>query len=109
MSTPEVRDADFYQSKIDLTPEQKKAWSQLERAVSKCHKEKIFFYQIVDKLCGLNGRNVQTVADYGALPNGRMVSGDSPNCLQILSFPSVQTTCSFADDNHFVLLNDEDW
>ena len=106
----EVRDSDFYQRKIALTPEQKKAWSQLVRSVNKCRKEKIFFYQVLDSLCGLNGRNVQTVADYGALPNdGRMVSRDSPNCLQILAFPSVKTSCSFADDNHFVLLNDEYW
>ena len=106
---PEVRGVDFYQSKISLTPDQKKAWAQLARAVHKCRKEKIFFYQVLDTLCGLNGKNVCDVMDSIALSKGKNTSGDAPNCLQILSFPSIKTACSFADDSHFVLLNDEDW
>ena len=109
MSAPEVRDTDFYQSKINLTTEQKKAWSQLVRAVNKCHKEKIFFYQVLDSLCGLNGKNVHDVGDSIILSKGKNTAIDAPNCLQILSFPSVKTACSFADDNHFVLLEDEEW
>ena len=49
-------DQDYYQGKIELTPEQKKAWTQLVRAVNRCKKEKIYFYQNIDSLGGLNGR-----------------------------------------------------
>ena len=105
----EVRDVDFYQSKIDLTPAQKKAWSQLVRAVNLCRKENIRFYQVLEHLCGLNGRNVRDVGDSTILSEGKDTSGIAPNCLHNLYFPSVKTECSFADDNHFVLLDDENW
>ncbi len=88
-----------YQEAINLNEEQKKAWKQLVRAINKCKKEHIFFYQCLEDLGGLNGNNVSTIGidsgDYG-----------DDNCLQGLSYPRVETSCSFADDNHFVILKD---
>ena len=94
-------DQAYYQELIELTPEQKKAWTQLVRAVNRCKKEKIYFYQNLDSLGGLNGRNVAEVVD------GLNTRGDAPNCLQYLDYPTVKTSCSFADDDHFVILHGE--
>ena len=104
-----IRGADFYQEKIELTTEQKKAWTQLVRAINKCKKEKIHFYQCMEYLGGLNGKNVRDVGDSIVVSCGKDKSSDAPNCLQHLSFPRVTTACSFADDSHFVLLTDEEW
>ena len=106
---PRIRDADFYQEKIELTPEQKKAWGQLVRAINKCKKEKIYFYQVIEQLGGLNGKNVKSIVDSLSLSPGSNTSVGAPNCLQFLSFPRVDTVSSWADDNHFVLLKDEEW
>lgn len=91
------------QELIDLTPAQMKAWKALESAVKLCKKEKIFFYQCLDTLHGLNGRNVKNVV--GDEKSDGM-QGRDECCLQWLSYPSVTTACSFADDNHYVVLKD---
>ena len=100
------RDTEYYQHKIDLTLAQKKAWIQLVKAINKCKKEKIRFYQLQELLIGLNGLNVIAVGtdlDMGT---------DNPNlpqCLQYKNYQSIETAHSGADDNHFVLLKGEFW
>ena len=100
------KDAEYYQRKISLTPEQRKAWTQLVRAINRCKKEKIFFYQVLEHLGGLNGHNVHTV-EGDSDKDHQDKTCDSPSCLQYKNFPSVVTACSFADDNHFIVLKDE--
>ena len=88
-----------YQDAIDLTPEQVKAFTALKKAVTRCEKENIYFYQNLETLHALNGNNVRTIE----------IGGDSlaPNCLQYKFYPGIMITCSFADDNHYVVLMDE--
>lgn len=102
----EIRDNEYYQEMIELNAEQKKAFNSLKRAISKCRKANIYFYQSMDNLSGLNGHNVFDVCtdeDKGF----RGSRSDSPNCIQSKAYPTVITECSFADDSHFVLLHDE--
>lgn len=96
-------DQEQYQDKIKLTETQRKAWTQLVRAINKCKKENIYFYQVLETLCGLNGNNVHCVEGDTDFDH-RGKTSNSPDCLQYLDFPTVKTTCSFADDNHFVVL-----
>ena len=96
-----MKDQEYYQSKIDLNPEQKKAWAALVLAVNRCKKEKIYFYQMLESLSGLNGNNVKTIDTDVEHKNGSALDSD---CLQNLDYPSVNTADSFADDNHFVVL-----
>ncbi|MEN8237427.1 MAG: hypothetical protein ABFQ95_07815 [Pseudomonadota bacterium] len=72
----------------------------------KCKKENIYFYQCLEHLSGLNGHNVKDVGDSCLMIGGNC---NSPNCLQYMSPPSTDVACSFADDDHFVLLKDEFW
>lgn len=89
---------DDYQDAIDLTHKQELAFNALVRAVKRCESENIYFYQCLEKLNALNGNNVLAVTDDGG-------DFDSPNCLQALGCPSVETACSFADDSHYVELH----
>ena len=91
------KDDEFYQEKINLTPAQVKAWTQLVRAVGRCKKENIYFYQCLETLCGLNGHNVHEVGDSISLPGGMDLL--SPSCLGNKCYPQVETSCSFADDD----------
>ena len=100
------RDDDFYQQAIELTPEQVKAFSSLKRAVGKCRRANILFYQCLETLGGINGNNVKSICGDSDI-EFRGLDSESPNCLQFKLYPSVVTECSFADDNHFVLLHDE--
>ena len=95
---------DAIQSKIELTPDQRKAWTQLVRAINRCKKENVFFYQVLETLNGLNGHNVRTVR----CCNDKRLSGsieqvyEDDRRLDFYDYPSVDTTCSFADDTHYV-------
>ncbi len=73
----------------------------MARAVRKCKKENIYFYQCLESLGGLNGNNVLDIQTDVENPKGESLD---PNCLQFLSYPEVKTDCSFADDNHFIVL-----
>ncbi len=102
----EERDLEYYQGKIDLTPEQKKAWTQLVKAINKCRKEKIYFYQNLEHLHGLNGKNVRTVVGSNDF---RVTPADESRCFHNgLSAPYVKTVCSFADDDHYVFLHEDE-
>jgi len=98
------RDEEFYQAAIELTTAQAKAFVALQRAVKACEKANVFFYQNLESLGALNGNNVHSV---GCSDDFSGHDIDSPNCLQYKSFPTVRTACSYADDNHFLLLHDE--
>ena len=96
---------EYYQEKIELTPKQMKAWKSLERAMRKCKKENIYFYQVLETLYGLNGHNVKTIDDW-ELYGRRTYTNENAN-LQTLAYPSVYTVDSLADDTHFVILKEE--
>lgn len=91
-----------YQEAIELTPEQVKAFAALKRAVTRCRKTNIFFYQVLSSLGALNGNNVHDIGD-DCYRGGDI---EDPHCMQYLQYPTVETECSFADDNHFVFLHD---
>lgn len=91
MNTQEVQEL------ITLTPLQIKAWRQLESAVRKCKKEKIYFYQVLEKLYGLNGINVRTVTE-------GVQDESNPFWLMDKDIPHIPTSCSWADDSHYVVL-----
>lgn len=92
------------QELVDLTPEQKKAWTALVRAVNRCKKENILFYQVLEKLYGLNGKYVDVIVDDS---NERLYELRDDCNLQDLCLPFVKTECSFADDTHFVILKEK--
>lgn len=94
------------QRKISLTSKQSKAFASLVRAVGRCRKENIFFYQNLETLSALNGLNVASVTDsIGMHRSVRDFNEDNdPRCLQRLYYPSVKTECSWTDDNHYVIL-----
>lgn len=93
-----------YQQAIDLTPEQKRAFSSLKRAVTRCRQANVYFYQVLDTLNALNGNNVQSViTDEDAQSRG--FTRDHPSCLAFLDYPHVETTGAFADDAHFIVLH----
>ena len=97
------------QEAIELTPEQEKAWRSLERAIKKCKKENIYFYQVLESLGGLNGNNVRTIACDSDMPilYSNKFFDDNRNLNGYLYFPFICTSCSFADDSHFVILKGE--
>ena len=95
---------DDYQDAIDLNYEQALAFAALRRAVKRCRDTNIYFYQCLDTLGALNGDNVSSVICNEDHPDGN--NAEAPDCLQCKHFPSVTTDCSFADDNHFVVLRD---
>lgn len=97
---------DFYQDKIALNAKQSKAFASLERAIAKCKQVNIYFYQSLDMLGALNGDNVRSVST-DSDSEFILATSDHPACLQFKDYPSVETTCSFADDNHFIILHDE--
>lgn len=90
---------DEIQEKIELTPKQLKAFTSLKRAFARCKKENIYFYQMLHVLSGLNGDNVADIMTDVEYPGAELFD---PLCLQYLDYPSINVTCSFADDNHFV-------
>ena len=101
-----MKTEDEYQKLIDLTLEQEKAFKSLRRAIKKCEKANIYFYQCLEHLGALNGDNVKCVeADSDS--EHMYKTSDSPDCLQFKYYPTVTTACSFADDNHFIRLIDE--
>ena len=89
------------QEKIELTPKQKKAFDAFIRAVNRCNKENVYFYQVLDSISALNGNNV---VDIDEVSNTSL--WDSPENLQWLEYPSIRVTCGWADDTHFVKLKD---
>lgn len=97
------------QELVDLTIEQKKAWLAFEKAVKKCKKEKIFFYQVLETIGALNGYNVKDVRCYddkgiSGVPSHMFDSGT--RCLNgPIDYDSVYVVGSFADDDHYIQLN----
>jgi hypothetical protein len=92
-----------YQAAIQLTNSQSKAFGKLKAAIALCKKTNILFYQNLETLGALNGNNVAyigTDSDREFLNMG----SEEPCCLQFKDFPIVTTSCSFADDNHFIKL-----
>jgi len=97
---------DDYQEAIELTPAQSRAWKQLERAVNRCKKEGVYFYQVLETVCGLNGKNVADVmTDVDKnIPGWELCKA---SCLQWLSYPTVSMGSPLADDRHYVRLKAE--
>lgn len=76
----------------------------LVKAINRCRKEGILFYQVLDKLHGLNGNNVDVVVD----DSNKHLHELREDCnLQYMCLPTVKTECSFADDTHFVILEEK--
>lgn len=88
-----------YQNAIGLTLGQKKAFDSLKKAITQCKKANILFYQNLESLGALNGNKVERITDKITDPD---VSDEA--CLQYLLFPVVKTECSWADDDHYVIL-----
>lgn len=84
------------QELIDLTPEQKKAWKRLERAVKDFTAAGGKFYCVLDSMSGYNGEHVADIDGSGVYHT------DS------VSMPIITAKglCSFADDWHGITLND---
>jgi len=91
------------QQKIELTISQNKAFNELKKAVKKCKKTNIYFYQVLETLSALNGNNVKSVECLDD-PTCKGIGYDDSRNLQYLSYPGIETDCSFADDTHIVIL-----
>ena len=89
---------DEVQELIDLTPKQQKSFNALVRAVKRCEKENVYFYQVLDRLGALNGHNVLAVTDD--------LDYSDPTSLQHLFYPIIGLTDAWADDTHFVKLKE---
>ena len=101
------------QEKINLTPKQKKAFDSFIRAVKRCKKENIYFYQVLESVGALNGNNVDSVDEeeyyFMMYPEKRRPSVDEEfdsTCLHNLDYPEINITCSWADDTHYVKLKE---
>jgi hypothetical protein len=90
------------QEMIDLTPNQEKAWKSLKRAFTKCAKENIYLYQVLDSLSGLNGNNISKILEKAEVEDSK--GWNDERNLQNLAYESVKTTDAWADDTHFVIL-----
>lgn len=83
----------------DLTKEQQQAFNSLSRALKKCEKANIHWYQVLETLHPLNGDVVECVRDLGThekMPLDAFPLGES-------YIQSVITDCSWADDTHYVV------
>lgn len=49
--------------KITMTDRQEKAFKTLQRAVKRCQKENVLFYQVIDTITGMNGDNICMIHD----------------------------------------------
>ena len=94
---------DQYQDAITLTHAQKLAFNAFKRAVARCDKEEVFFYQVLDTVYALNGYNVFDIQGGEDHVNN---DADSPDCLQYKHYPYISFVDSWCDDNHFIVLND---
>tara|TARA_R110000822_G_scaffold246815_1_gene374988 strand:+ start:235 stop:504 length:270 start_codon:yes stop_codon:yes gene_type:complete len=83
----------------ELTVEQQKAWNSLKRAVAKCEKANVFFYQVLEYVHPLNGDVTFEVDDHC----GKPLPDDAFN-LDGEILEHVKITCGFADDSHHVIL-----
>ncbi len=92
------------QELIDLTPDQKKAWTQLVRAIKRCKKANIHFYQVLSSLHGLNGNNIKRIDESEAYHSVASCEINEEANLQHLDCPWVETDCSWADDTHYVTI-----
>ncbi len=99
--------ANEVQELIDLTPEQKKAWAALVRAVNRCKKEGILFYAVLDTMGAVNGLNAKSIhcdEDHRLSGIPEHIFTDERWMGVTLNYPSVEMSCSFADDSHYVEL-----
>lgn len=92
---------DEIQEKIELTPTQEKTFNSLIRAIKRCEKEKIAFYQVLNTLGALNGHNVIKVEDCIDRPD-KDHRNFEPTILHWLDFPTIKISDAWADDTHFV-------
>ncbi len=100
-------DVDNIQEMINLTESQEKAFNSLKRAVKKCEESNIFFYHVLETLGALNGDNVESiVVTEGDLSFDPLEHTDD-NSLDVLLYPTLQISESFADDSHWVILKGE--
>lgn len=83
----------------ELTAEQQKAFESLKRALKKCEKANIYWYQNLETLYALNGNVVYAVEPSlcTEIPEGAFPTEDFGY------INAVKTTCSFADDTHYVV------
>lgn len=85
----------------ELTPEQKKAFNALKRAVKKCQDANVYFYQVLSTTHAMNGNVVVSVEEgRGIEAPGGMINTDE------LYMDSVSITDSWADDTHYVVLKE---
>ena len=92
---------------ITMTLEQQKAFKSLQRAIKKCEKLNVLFYQILDITYGLNGDTINRIHDNEDFPGG--CTCHSENALwDVANYaPFITTECSWADDLHFVQLKEK--
>jgi hypothetical protein len=96
------------QERIDLTPNQDKAFKELILAIKKCKKANVYFYQVLETLYALNGNQVgEVVDDIDLSHTNRRHLEDEEHHLGYKQLPSVKTTCSWADDAHYAIMKDE--
>ena len=100
-------DIDEIQEKIEFTTEQQKAWNSLKRAVKKCEKSGIFFYQVLTTTFGMNGKHINgIICTEGDFDYDPILYTDG-NSLQSLDIDSVNITDGFADDTHWLKMKGE--
>ena len=87
---------------IELNQEQIKAFKSLQRAVKKCKKANVYFYQVLESLYGLNGNNVEGIENIENTDH--FPDCNSAFCLSNYLLPEVKTSCSWADDTHVVVI-----
>ena len=95
--------------RCQLTPKQKQAFDELVKAVDKCKKVKVLFYHNLDTLGALNGHQVNEVADDIELRRRglRHIKNKDHSLNYTIDYPSVNLVCSWADDEHYVVMRDE--
>lgn len=76
------------------------AWKSFQRALKKCEKANIYWYQVLDQLHPLNGNVVKKVDDHCGPPLPDGAFDLSINCPHYYA----SLTDSFADDTHHAIL-----
>lgn len=95
---------DEVQERIELTTDQQKAWKQFERAVKRCKDTGIRFYQVLDSVGALDGRQIRTIDN----AENTVHDGFGPRGFNCLSYPYIQLTDSWDDDPHVVIFEDDE-
>jgi hypothetical protein len=101
-----VMTQDDYQEAIELTRDQQQAFKAFERAYKKCVNSGIYFYQVLDSICALNGNNVLGIEDRAELKSDGHKLSDESN-LNYLNYPEFTAFSGWADDTHYVKLRED--